>query len=250
MGDLLRIDLTSRTATEETIAPETIRDYIGGKGVGTHYLLEEVGPDVDPLSPDNKLIFVTGPINGTTMFGGNRYGVHFVSPLTGGYGECTSGGNVAPQFARTGYKVVIVEGASDTPVYLEVSEGGGTIHAADDVWGLDTFEAEERLVARHKADRSQSPGLRHRARRREARALRLRREQQVAQPGPRRRRRRDGLQEAQGRRLPRRQEGRGGASRRLQGAGQGHGGRAARTTPAWRPTGAAAPSTWCACSTV
>jgi aldehyde:ferredoxin oxidoreductase len=152
MGDLLRIDLTSRTATEETIAPETMRDYIGGKGIGTHYLLEEVGPDVDPLSPDNKLIFVTGPINGTTMFGGNRYGVHFVSPLTGGYGECTSGGNVAPQFARTGYKVVIVEGASDTPVYLEVSEGGGTIHAADDVWGLDTFEAEERLVARHKAD--------------------------------------------------------------------------------------------------
>ena len=149
MGDLLRIDLTSRTVTEETIAPELIREYIGGKGIGTHYLLEEVGPEVEPLSPANKLIFVTGPINGTTMFGGNRYGVHFLSPLTNGYGECTSGGNVAPQFAKTGYKVVIVEGASDTPVYLEVSEDGGNIHAADDVWGLDTYAAEEALVARH-----------------------------------------------------------------------------------------------------
>ncbi len=150
MGDLLRIDLTSRTVTEETIAPELLRDYIGGKGIGTRYLLDEVGPEVAPLSPENKLIFVTGPINGTTMFGSNRYGVHYLSPLTGGYGECTSGGNVAPQFARTGYKVVIVEGAADAPVYLEISEDGGAIHPADDVWGLDTYESEERLVAKHK----------------------------------------------------------------------------------------------------
>jgi len=150
MEDLLRIDLTSRRVTQETIAPELIRDYIGGKGIGTRYLLDEVGPDVDPLSPANKLIFVIGPISGTSMFGGNRYGVHYLSPLTGGYGECTSGGHVAPQFARTGYKVVIVEGAADTPVYLEVSEGGGAVHPADDLWGLDTFESEERLVARHR----------------------------------------------------------------------------------------------------
>ena len=102
--------------------------------------------EVDPLSPANKLIFVTGPISGTKMFGGNRYGVHYLSPLTGGYGECTSGGNVAPQFARTGYKVVIVQGAADAPVYLEVSEDGAAIHPADDLWGLDTYEAEERLM--------------------------------------------------------------------------------------------------------
>jgi aldehyde:ferredoxin oxidoreductase len=150
MGDLLRIDLTSRTVTEETIAPELLREWIGGKGIGTRYLADEVGPDVEPLGPANKLIFVTGPITGTTMFGSNRYGLHFASPLTGGYGECTSGGHVAPQFARTGYRVVIVEGAADTPVYIEVSEAGGQIHAADDFWGLDTYKAEEALVGRHK----------------------------------------------------------------------------------------------------
>jgi aldehyde:ferredoxin oxidoreductase len=150
MGDLLRIDLTSRIVTEETIAPELLREWIGGKGIGTRYLADEVGPDVEPLGPANKLIFVTGPITGTTMFGSNRYGLHFASPLTGGYGECTSGGHVAPQFARTGYRVVIVEGAADTPVYIEVSEAGGQIHAADDFWGLDTYKAEEALVGRHK----------------------------------------------------------------------------------------------------
>jgi aldehyde:ferredoxin oxidoreductase len=150
MGDLLRIDLTSRTVTEETIAPELLREWIGGKGIGTRYLADEVGPDVEPLGPANKLIFVNGPITGTTMFGSNRYGLHFASPLTGGYGECTSGGHVAPQFARTGYRVVIVEGAADTPVYVEVSEAGGQIHAADDFWGLDTYKAEEALVGRHK----------------------------------------------------------------------------------------------------
>ena len=65
------------------------------------------------MSPQNKLIFLLGPTAGTTMFGSNRYAVYFVSPLTGGYCECYSGGNVTPQFARTGYKVVILEGASD-----------------------------------------------------------------------------------------------------------------------------------------
>ena len=156
MGDLLRIDLTARTAREETLAPDLIRDYIGGKGIGTHLLLEEVGPEVEPLSPQNKLIFVTGPITGTTMFGGNRYGVHFLSPLTNGYGECTSGGNLAPQFARTGFKVVVVEGASDTPVYLEIAEDGARIHAADDLWGLDTYKAEEAIVARTAAPKAQA----------------------------------------------------------------------------------------------
>ena len=61
MGDLLRVDLTTRTSRQETLPPELIRDYIGGKGIGTHLLLQEVGPEVDPLSPQNKLIFVTGP---------------------------------------------------------------------------------------------------------------------------------------------------------------------------------------------
>jgi aldehyde:ferredoxin oxidoreductase len=156
VGDLLRIDLTTGAVREESLAPELIREYIGAKGVGTWLLSQEVGPDVEPLSPQNKLIFALGPNSGTQMLGSNRYAVYFLSPLTGGYGECYAGGNVTPQFAKTGYKVVIVEGASETPVYLEISEGGATIHPADDVWGMDTYEAEETLVAKTGVPKAQA----------------------------------------------------------------------------------------------
>src|SRR5665647_597004 len=91
MGDLLRIDLTTRTSREETVPPELIKELIGAKGLGTHYLCEEVGPEVEPLGPEAKLIFAIGPMAGTTMLGSNRYGLFFVSPLTGAYCECYSG---------------------------------------------------------------------------------------------------------------------------------------------------------------
>jgi len=148
MGDLLRIDLTTRTSREETVPPELIKELIGAKGIGTHYLCEEVGPEVDPLSRRAKLIFAIGPMAGTTMLGSNRYGLFFVSPLTGAYCECYSGGNLTPQFAKTGYKIVIVEGKADGHVYLEISEEGVAFHSADDLWGLDAYESEDKIVER------------------------------------------------------------------------------------------------------
>ena len=146
MGDLLRIDLTTGTSTQETVPPELIRGLIGAKGIGTHYLCEEVGPEVDPLSPQAKLIFVSGPMAGTSMLGSNRYSVFFASPLTNGYCEAYSGGNLAPQFAKTGFKVVIVEGKAAGRVYLEISEDGVRFHSAEDLWGLDAFEAEDKIL--------------------------------------------------------------------------------------------------------
>jgi aldehyde:ferredoxin oxidoreductase len=155
VNDLLRIDLSSGRSREETLSADLLHDYIGGKGVGSHLLLEEVSADVDPLSPQNKMIFAIGPMTGTAMPGSNRYAAYFVSPLTGGYCESYSGGKLAPQFAATGYKVVILEGASNTPVYLEISERGVTIHPADDLWGLDTYAAEEELLKRTDAAKAQ-----------------------------------------------------------------------------------------------
>lgn len=156
MGDLLRIDLTTRTSREETVPPELIKELIGAKGLGTHYLCEEVGPEVEPLSPEAKLIFAIGPMAGTTMLGSNRYGLFFVSPLTGAYCECYSGGNLTPQFAKTGYKVVIVEGKADGHVYLEISEEGAAFHSADDLWGLDAYESEDKIVERTDHKRAQA----------------------------------------------------------------------------------------------
>jgi aldehyde:ferredoxin oxidoreductase len=148
MGDLLRIDLTSGEISESNIPAQHLRTMIGGKGIGTRMLLDEVGPQVDPLGPDNKLIFTTGPISGTKMPGSNRYGAFFLSPLTGGYGESYAGGSLAPQFARTGYKVVVLEGKAPQPVFVEVAEGRAVIHPAADLWGTDTYAAEEQLKAR------------------------------------------------------------------------------------------------------
>ncbi|MBE3035354.1 MAG: aldehyde ferredoxin oxidoreductase family protein [Actinobacteria bacterium] len=156
MGDLLRINLTTRTSREETVPPELIKELIGAKGLGTHYLCEEVGPEVEPLSPEAKLIFAIGPMAGTTMLGSNRYGLFFVSPLTGAYCECYSGGNLTPQFAKTGYKVVIVEGKADGHVHLEISEEGVAFHSADDLWGLDAYESEDKIVERTDHKRAQA----------------------------------------------------------------------------------------------
>jgi aldehyde:ferredoxin oxidoreductase len=156
MGDLLRIDLTTRTSREETVPPELIKEFIGAKGLGTHYLCEEVGPQVEPLAPEAKLIFAIGPMAGTTMLGSNRYGLFFLSPLTGAYCESYSGGNLTPQFAKTGYKVVIVEGKADGHVYLEISEKGAAFHSAEDLWGLDAYESEDRIVARTDHKRAQA----------------------------------------------------------------------------------------------
>jgi aldehyde:ferredoxin oxidoreductase len=156
MGDLLRIDLSTRTFAEETVPPELIRDLIGAKGLGTHYLCAEVGPEVDPLGPRNKLVFAIGPMAGTNMLGSNRYGLFFLSPLTNAYCECYSGGNLTPQFARTGYKVVIVEGRADDRVYLEISDQGVAFHSADDLWGLDAFESEDRILERTEHKKAQA----------------------------------------------------------------------------------------------
>jgi aldehyde:ferredoxin oxidoreductase len=148
VGGLLRIDLAARAFSEERIPSEVIGEFIGAKGLGTYYLCREVGPAVAPLSPQNKLIFAIGPMAGTAMLGSNRYGLYFLSPLTGGYCDCYSGGNLAPQFARTGYKVVIVEGRAERPTYLEIRDGCVVFHDAADLWGLDAYESEDRIIAR------------------------------------------------------------------------------------------------------
>jgi aldehyde:ferredoxin oxidoreductase len=145
---ILRVNLSERSSSEEGVPDEIIERYVGPKGISSHMLLREVPPTARSLGPDNKLMFSCGPLSGSTMPGTSRIAVHFLSPLTGGYGEAYSGGNLATQFARTGWRMVIVEGKAASPVFLEISEEGATFHAADDLWGLDIFAAEEALLER------------------------------------------------------------------------------------------------------
>jgi len=100
---ILRINLKVKTFKEETIPDSVYETYLGGKGLGTYLLMKENPPGVDLLSPNNKLIFCTGPITDTRIYGSCRHGVFTKSPLTGIFSESYSGGKVAEPMSRTGY---------------------------------------------------------------------------------------------------------------------------------------------------
>ena len=145
MGNLLRVNLTNRSVTIEKIPEQWTRMYLGGAGVASKYLFDEVPADTDALSPDNKLIFMTGPLTGTSSASASRYSVVAKSPLTGIWGHGNSGGSFGPAMKRSGYDGVLFEGISDTPVYLSIMDGKAMILPADDLWGMTVPETEDVL---------------------------------------------------------------------------------------------------------
>src|SRR6266852_2188228 len=102
-GKLLRVDLTSRRWQVEDIPEGWLRDYIGGRGIGDRYVWKELNPRVDPLSPDNKLIFATGPLTGTPVSCGARYMVVTKGALTDAITTSNSGGHWGPELKFAGY---------------------------------------------------------------------------------------------------------------------------------------------------
>ncbi|MCK4331480.1 MAG: aldehyde ferredoxin oxidoreductase family protein, partial [Dehalococcoidia bacterium] len=140
---VLHIDVSQRSFEEEPIDDEVYGECLGGKGLGTYLLLNNLRAGVEPLSEDNVIVFATGPATDTRVFGSSRYGVFTKSPLTGLYCESYAGGSVAEPLSRTGYDAVIIKGASGKPVYLEISGGNVEFHDAAHVWGKDTYETED-----------------------------------------------------------------------------------------------------------
>lgn len=146
-GKLLRVNLTTGEITTEGIDPEIARDFLGGRGWGIRYMYDEVDPKVDPLSPENKLIFATGPLTGTPAPTGNRYMVVTKSPLTGALANSNSGGVFPTEMKWTGYDMFIFEGRAEGPVYLWVKEGQAELRPAGHLWGLEVPETTDRLLA-------------------------------------------------------------------------------------------------------
>ena len=139
---VLHINLSKRSFEEESIGDEVYREYLGGKGLGTYLLLNNTKAGVDPLSEDNALIFVIGPITDTVVWGSSRFAVFTKSPLTGLYTESYAGGVAAEPISRTGYDAIIIKGVSKNPVYLEISDTEVKFHDASHIWGKDTYETE------------------------------------------------------------------------------------------------------------
>jgi aldehyde:ferredoxin oxidoreductase len=145
-GKLLRIDLTHRTSSVETIDPQAARDFIGGRGLAIKYLYAEMDPRVDPLAAENLLIFATGPLTATLAPTGNRYMVVTKSPLTGALSCSNSGGRFPTEMKRTGFDLFIIQGRAERPVYLWIDDDQVEIRPAAHLWGKTVPETEDLLL--------------------------------------------------------------------------------------------------------
>jgi aldehyde:ferredoxin oxidoreductase len=146
MGKLLVVDLTAGEVRDEPVNAEIARDFIGGAGYAVRALYDEIGPDTDPLGPENVLVFMTGPLVGTRAPSCGRFEVCSLSPLTGIWGESNSGGFWGPELRFAGYDGIVVRGRADEPVWLSVVDGQPpALHDARGLWGLDTYETQDRL---------------------------------------------------------------------------------------------------------
>lgn len=148
----LTVNLTDRSATIEPVTDEVLAECSGGKGLATRLLLERNKPGIDPLSPENNLIFATGSFCGGRMWGASRYGVYTKSPLTGFYAESYSGGKVPEAMDSAGFDAIILTGKADRPTALTITPEGVEFHDADDLWGSDSIVTEEMAVQRFAAN--------------------------------------------------------------------------------------------------
>ncbi|SFL40919.1 aldehyde:ferredoxin oxidoreductase [Desulfomicrobium norvegicum] len=144
----LRINLSTGRHDVFDIDDSLLARTLGGKGLATHFLLEEGCGGRDPLDPDNLIIFATGPVTGSSVWGSSRYGVFTKSPQTGFYSESYSGGH-APEFMdAAGYDIIIIKGASETPIWIEISDRDVRSHSANDLWGMETYATEDAVRAK------------------------------------------------------------------------------------------------------
>jgi len=139
---ILTINLTDKTFEIDPVSDEILKKTLGGKGLATHLLLEKNPANVDPLSPDNYLIFATGQFCQSRIWGSSRYGVYTKSPLTNGYAESYSGGRVPESIDACGFDAILFKGRASSPVSVYIHPKGAKFQMADDLWGASTFKAE------------------------------------------------------------------------------------------------------------
>ena len=146
-GKILRINLTEREVKTEPLDEENARKFVGGSGLGAYYYYKFMEQKVvEALSPDNILIFFTGPLTGLPTACASRFSICSRSPLTNIWGEANSGGKFGLQLKFAGYDGIIVEGKSENPVYVYINDEKVEIRDAKDYWGMGVFETQEKLL--------------------------------------------------------------------------------------------------------
>jgi aldehyde:ferredoxin oxidoreductase len=145
IGTILRINLTTGNVSKESLDPAIAHRFIGGRGLGTYTVSQEVSPTVDSLSPANKLIFATGPLSGTNAPSAAHWDVVTKGPLTGAIAASSSGGMFGPMLKYAGYDAVIVEGRAETPFFIWINNDKVEIRDASQVWGKTIPETTEKI---------------------------------------------------------------------------------------------------------
>lgn len=145
MGKIIRVNLSNGKISKEALKNEDMHNFIGARGLGTKMYCDEVDPGVDPLSPDNKMIFMTGPLTGTLATSGGRYNVVTKGVLNGTIAASNSGGTFGPELKYAGYDGIILEGKSEKPVYLWVNNETVELRSAEDLWGKTVPETTDMI---------------------------------------------------------------------------------------------------------
>jgi len=142
-GRILKIDLSAGKHITEPVDEQILTKYLGGKGLASYLLYNLNPPGVDPFSPENRIIFATGPATGSMTWGSSRYGVYTKSPQTGIYSESYAGGRVPEAIDSAGYDAIVITGKSPKPAVLVIHPDGVDYHDAGRIWGMNTYETEE-----------------------------------------------------------------------------------------------------------
>ena len=156
---LLRVNLSKGSCDIEPLNMAWAEAYLGQRGLGSKYLLEEMDPAADALSAENKLIFATGPLTGTMASTGGRYSVITKGPLTGAIACSNSGGKFGAELKMAGYDLLIIEGESDKPVYLHIENDRVELCDASGIWGKTVWETEDILQQKYQDPQMRFAGI-------------------------------------------------------------------------------------------
>jgi aldehyde:ferredoxin oxidoreductase len=142
-GRFLDVDLGAGTTKDLPLSEDDLKKYIGGATLAAALVYDRVSENQDPLSPENPLVFSTGPFTASPIPMVSRYAACGVSPLTGYWGESTSGGSFPFRLKGSGFDGIIITGRSEKPVYLYLKDGQAEIRDASHLWGKDSYETQE-----------------------------------------------------------------------------------------------------------
>lgn len=145
MGTYLDVDLSTKKIIKSSIEKKLVEKFIGGKGLGAKLLYDNLAPGINPLSPENIILFMTGPLSGTSVQTSGRWCIVTKSPHTGIFLDSQIGGKFGHKLKRSGFDYILVRGKAESPTYLEISSEQVDFRSAKDLWGKGTYETEKLL---------------------------------------------------------------------------------------------------------